>query len=470
MEPEDPDYLHALDEDEPEEEDSFFPVESANDHEVIESWNPSMERDPIWNQDPDKFVSSWVPIEKRVRKMECKHDWINADKQILTKRTPYGKKEYTVWTCSCGYQLSSRDHICSFQATSDKTTFKCWCGKLKRSRDLEKESSVLTSNDKYNQYDNLRLERMISDSNHNKQLTLEFYVNAECFCDSIKDQDAVKQGRKRCSVCKNKTLTVQTVSAPTVVRIKRSKGKVEQDCTLYIGRSCYQGGWQLPASKWENPFSVSKYGRDQALEKYREYILGNKELMDSLPELAGQVLGCWCKPDPCHGDILVELFEKYCRNAKVLVPVEKINAASKISRWYRQRCKIRAMFRNLRDNTALRKRKPGLTAYQNYKLWLNNYAKLPYETDPVYQIPQFVPDPKDPEKTVPNPFWSADVPDHKRVGLWKKQHSEFQKLTAEQPYDPYNPTQRIRGIPWMCNGQIVVESSDRTIVLIPKQT
>lgn len=30
--------------------------------------------------------------------------------------------------------------------------------------------------------------------------------------------------------------------------------------------------------------------------------------MAALPELKGR-LGCWCKPEACHGDVLVELLE-----------------------------------------------------------------------------------------------------------------------------------------------------------------
>lgn len=33
-------------------------------------------------------------------------------------------------------------------------------------------------------------------------------------------------------------------------------------------------------------------------------------LMKSLPELKGKTLGCWCKPYPCHGDVLVELLNE----------------------------------------------------------------------------------------------------------------------------------------------------------------
>ena len=77
-----------------------------------------------------------------------------------------------------------------------------------------------------------------------------------------------------------------------VVHCKRDKYDV------YIGRP----------SKWGNPFSIGKDGnRDEVIEKYREWIVKQPELMNSLGELKGKVLGCWCKPLACHGDVLLEL-------------------------------------------------------------------------------------------------------------------------------------------------------------------
>jgi len=32
--------------------------------------------------------------------------------------------------------------------------------------------------------------------------------------------------------------------------------------------------------------------------------------MKDLQELEGKVLGCWCSPHECHGDVLVELLEE----------------------------------------------------------------------------------------------------------------------------------------------------------------
>jgi hypothetical protein len=32
--------------------------------------------------------------------------------------------------------------------------------------------------------------------------------------------------------------------------------------------------------------------------------------MQSLDELEGKTLGCFCKPKPCHGDVLLELLSQ----------------------------------------------------------------------------------------------------------------------------------------------------------------
>jgi hypothetical protein len=98
---------------------------------------------------------------------------------------------------------------------------------------------------------------------------------------------------------------------PRVVRLKRSRGKIIQDCDIYIGRQCTLGGWNLATSKWANPFSIASVGSAAAaVSKYRSYILKRQHLLDCLPELSGKVLGCWCKPNVCHGDVLVELFKE----------------------------------------------------------------------------------------------------------------------------------------------------------------
>lgn len=94
-----------------------------------------------------------------------------------------------------------------------------------------------------------------------------------------------------------------------VVRIQRKAGKVVQDCDIYIGRACFRGGWELEQSKWHNPFSVGKYGLSRAISKYEAYVRASGLIAD-IEELRGQTLGCWCKPGPCHGDVLVKMLEE----------------------------------------------------------------------------------------------------------------------------------------------------------------
>lgn len=61
-------------------------------------------------------------------------------------------------------------------------------------------------------------------------------------------------------------------------------------------------------TKWGNPFIIGKDGtREEVIQKYKEWICEQPHLMNSLHELKGKRLGCWCKPQPCHGDILADL-------------------------------------------------------------------------------------------------------------------------------------------------------------------
>lgn len=78
------------------------------------------------------------------------------------------------------------------------------------------------------------------------------------------------------------------------------------DC--YIGRP----------SIWGNPFShmpgtAAKFvvaTRQDALDKFREWFLSQPELVErARRELKGKVLGCWCRPASCHGDVIAEIVD-----------------------------------------------------------------------------------------------------------------------------------------------------------------
>ncbi len=78
---------------------------------------------------------------------------------------------------------------------------------------------------------------------------------------------------------------------------------------IYIGRP----------SKWGNKFThrggikgtTVVSSRLKAIAKFREWLLTQPELMkQAKDELRGKVLGCWCKPKACHGDVLAEIADR----------------------------------------------------------------------------------------------------------------------------------------------------------------
>jgi len=95
----------------------------------------------------------------------------------------------------------------------------------------------------------------------------------------------------------------------TVVNINIVKGK-RPHFDIYIGRITNRAKIKLPISKWNNPYPIKKYGLKKSFELYEKHIRNNPKLWNSLHELEGRVLGCWCAPRPCHGDILLKLLKE----------------------------------------------------------------------------------------------------------------------------------------------------------------
>ena len=84
---------------------------------------------------------------------------------------------------------------------------------------------------------------------------------------------------------------------------------ITEEFDVYIGRG----------SQWGNPFVIGKDGdRDEVIDKYKDYIADHPSLLRDLVKLRGKRLGCYCKPLRCHGDVLVELIERFsCINCEV---------------------------------------------------------------------------------------------------------------------------------------------------------
>lgn len=78
----------------------------------------------------------------------------------------------------------------------------------------------------------------------------------------------------------------------------------QRNFTLYIGRP-----WAgLSGSVFHNPFHVGKDStREEVLLKFIEYWYAPEQ--KDLRQVAwaireDEILGCWCKPLDCHGDII----------------------------------------------------------------------------------------------------------------------------------------------------------------------
>ncbi len=120
-----------------------------------------------------------------------------------------------------------------------------------------------------------------------------------------------------------------TVMPTSVVNVKKAELKKRgiadmlewssQADALYIGRAMPYVPGATTASQWANPFSVERHGRKRCLELFEARIRSNQEgLWDALDELDGKELGCWCCPEPCHGDVLIRLLgEKQHQDQRV---------------------------------------------------------------------------------------------------------------------------------------------------------
>ncbi len=87
---------------------------------------------------------------------------------------------------------------------------------------------------------------------------------------------------------------------------------------IYIGRKgvVFIDKKRFPekSSIFANPFKIGKDGsREEVLVKYRHYITNNETLINELLSLQGKNLGCWCCPEMCHGNILLELIDIYSK-------------------------------------------------------------------------------------------------------------------------------------------------------------
>ena len=67
---------------------------------------------------------------------------------------------------------------------------------------------------------------------------------------------------------------------------------------VYVGRP----------TKWGNPYLIGQHGtRSEVIALYRRRLENSPKLLADLHELRGKDLICWCAPQACHADVLLEL-------------------------------------------------------------------------------------------------------------------------------------------------------------------
>jgi len=86
-----------------------------------------------------------------------------------------------------------------------------------------------------------------------------------------------------------------------VVKVNRSTTRF----TIYIGRA-----WaEYRTSRFHNPFHIGADGeREEVIAKFAVYWYASEQrgLREHALERIGSdaILGCWCHPQQCHGDII----------------------------------------------------------------------------------------------------------------------------------------------------------------------
>lgn len=88
-------------------------------------------------------------------------------------------------------------------------------------------------------------------------------------------------------------------------RIMRVVNRHTDNYDVYIGRPTIYG----------NPYVVGKHGsRGECVELFRDYFYvrleTDKKFREAVDALKGKVLGCSCKPQACHGDVIVEYLSR----------------------------------------------------------------------------------------------------------------------------------------------------------------
>ena len=83
------------------------------------------------------------------------------------------------------------------------------------------------------------------------------------------------------------------------IKLERSKGWRMPENTLKVDRS----------TRWGNPFKVTgDFTAQDAVDAFTNWLarMDYEKQKEYLAPLRGKNLACWCKPKPCHADVLLK--------------------------------------------------------------------------------------------------------------------------------------------------------------------
>ncbi len=96
-----------------------------------------------------------------------------------------------------------------------------------------------------------------------------------------------------------------------------NKNAPQKRWDIYIGRESKRNG--LPHSPHANPFRMKYYNRTEAVELFTLYFyfrIKKPGYKYQVQMLEGRTLCCWCVPQKCHGEIILDWLngEKVTKN------------------------------------------------------------------------------------------------------------------------------------------------------------
>lgn len=95
----------------------------------------------------------------------------------------------------------------------------------------------------------------------------------------------------------------------TLVNIKDAP---EEAWDVYIGRGNSHYG--VSDSRFANPFTLDDFSRQEAVNLYKLWFYHRvrtcNEFANAARDLHGKTLACWCVPQTCHGEVILQWLDR----------------------------------------------------------------------------------------------------------------------------------------------------------------